>query len=280
MSIREQRYTPYEGETRSRWRTIIPITVNELSIMWSFIKTKLLLILTLVIDVIYLALIFIELGLKNNIPIAPVGEISLTAATVYIWIKLYSLILLYTAIGCDIISHDIRHELMQFYFSKPLKRAEYLIGKFLSLFALGFVVTVIPTIGLVTLRALIMMNTSMLVPIIQQGLAVVGFEVLTLICFSAVLLALSSLTDRRGYAILSWLAIIFIPDLTSIILGQITRKEWPYLVSFTSNLTDMFNIFITGEHTISPWIPPLIVVSITAGAIALVYKRIQFFEQL
>lgn len=282
MTVRDLRYAPYEGEPRSHWWAVGAIARNELGITWSYFRTKLLILMSLVIDVIYLVLVFIEAGVVHFMSQSqqPVEELTSAPITAYVWIKLYCLILMYAATGCGTISHDIRVELMQFYFAKPLKRLEYILGKALGLVTMGSIVTLAPAVLLSGLRLAMLARTDLLGGALKQAGAVLAFEAIMLVTFAFVILAISSLTRRNGYAVLSWLGVIFVPDLTALIVGEVVDAKWPHLLSVTANLTDVFSVMLEGTHEISVWAPPGAVVGILAAAFGIVWWRIGMFERL
>jgi len=252
--------------------------------MTTYWRTRLLLALFVVADVIFLGMVFVEaalLGLLAPAPGAEAGpELPVWPVTMYVWIKLYTLILLYAATGCGVIANDIRWELMQFYFSKPLKRLQYMLGKGLGLIALGACVTLVPTGILGGLRVLLHMKSDFAEQMMSQWGAAVVFELAALVVFSILLMALSSLTRKQGLAVLAWLGVIFVPDLTSLIIGQIVDSEWPHLLSLTASLTDIFAVIVQWESDLSPWLPPLVLLGIGAGAFYLAWWRLGEFEQM
>ncbi len=282
MTVRDLRYAPYEGVSRSHWHSVWAIARNEMGITWSYFRTKLLLIAALVIDVIFIVLVFIEAGVINLMSEGPnaVTELTTAPVTAYVWLKLYGLILLFAATGCGTISHDIQAELMQFYFAKPLKRLQFILGKALGLVLVGATVTIVPGILIFGLRLAMLARTDLLGEALAQCGSVLAFELVMLVTFSFVILAVSSLTRRSGYAVLSWLAVIFIPDLTALIVGQVVDAEWPHLLSVTANLTGVFDVMITRTHDISVWAPPAAVMGIAAAAFGIVWWRIGVFERL
>jgi ABC-2 type transport system permease protein len=282
VTVRDLRYAPYEGEVRPHTHAIGAIARNELSVIWSHLRTKLLFLFGLVIDVIYLVLVFIEAGFVHMMSEGeqPVAELTTAPLTAYVWIKLYCLILLYAATGCGAVSHDIRAELMQFYFAKPLKRLEYIMGKAAGLVLAGAVVTLAPALLLGGLRLALLARTGLVADALTQFGAVIAFELVMLATFAFVILALSSLTRRTGYAVLSWLGVIFVPDLMALIVGEVVDARWPHLISLTANLTGVFSVLVERTHEISVWAPPGVVAGVLAGAAAVVWWRIGVFERL
>lgn len=282
MTVRDLRYAPYEGEPRNPWSTVPSIARNELAVTWSYFRTKLLILMSLVIDIIYVVLVFIEAGVVHMMSSSqqPVEELTTAPLTAYVWIKLFCLILMYAATGCGTISHDIRMELMQFYFAKPLKRLQYILGKALGLVTIGAIITLVPGLLLSGLRLALMARTDLLTSALKQTGMILAFEVVTLVTFAFVILAISSLTRRNGYAVLAWLGVIFVPDLVSRIVGEVVDASWPHLLSVTANLTDVFSVMLTRTHEISVWAPPGAVLGMLVAGFGIVWWRIGIFERL
>ena len=153
MAIHEQNYVRYEGPLRQTGAWWV-IARTSLRTYLSFLRTKLVLLALWVTGPLVAGVfVLVEYGLRGQMSqftevTAPSGDY----VTYFLQTQAFSLAILYMAIGCGVISEDLRHRTFQLFFSKPLSRLDYAIGKYLSLVLLGSMITIVPAAMLAGLR--------------------------------------------------------------------------------------------------------------------------------
>ena len=283
MAIHEQNYVRYEGAL-SPGRAALTIARASLRTYWAMTRTKIVLLILWLMPLVALIAVFIEYAVTNS----SLGEMSgeLMSApgagpvTWFIQISAFSLALLMMASGCGVISDDLRYKTFQLYFSKPLSRFEYGLGKFLGLFALGSLITLLPGLLVGGLRVIFAMRSPFGAEVAKQtGLGLAIMAAMTAI-FCAVVMGLSALTEHTRYVVLSWLGLLLVPSLLSTIIGLATEQsDMASLVSITGNLWLASQITLLGHEVDFPAFVPFAILALL-GALGLgaLWRRISKLE--
>ncbi|MFP4600679.1 MAG: ABC transporter permease [Persicimonas sp.] len=269
MAIHEQNYVSYDGPLREGhgWWVFARTTIG---LAKSLKRTWILTILLWIPVLITLGLVFFEYGMRDQLPGELMGSASAPGATGVIYflqVQFYSAALLMMASGCGTISEDLRYRTFQLYFSRPVERWEYVFGKFLGLFLICSVVTVIPALLIGGLRAAYFARTDLAGAVIGQTATALALSVSMTVVISSVVLGLSSLTRKTGYAVLGWIGVVIVPLIITFIVsiassGAETAQLW--------NLPG--NFLLVSEHLIAEEAPevavfwPLLILSTVTGA--------------
>jgi ABC-type transport system involved in multi-copper enzyme maturation permease subunit len=285
MAIHEQNYVSYDGplDDRGGW-WIFSRTTFQLA--WSLKRTKILLILLWIPVVITLGLVFVEYGIREKLGSATQaiaggeGGVGAGSVTFILQMQFFSAALLMMASGCGAIADDLRYRTFQLYFSRPVERWEYILGKFLGIFALCSLVTVVPSVLIGGLRAAYFSSTELAGAMYEQTLVGVGLSLAITVVVSSVVLGLSSLTRRTGYVVLGWIGILFVPMVVAAIVGVASEG------SDASNLWHLagnFWLLSQGLLDASPpdipiVAPALILVAVSALAIFGIRWRVHKLE--
>src|SRR5258705_4262503 len=102
-------------------------------------------------------------------------------------------------VGSGLIANDRRANALQIYLSKPLTRAEYVLGKFAILMAFLLAVTWVPGILLLIIQALFAGSFSFLTDNLQLFPAITLVSFIVTATAAASMLALSSLSNSARY---------------------------------------------------------------------------------
>lgn len=231
MAIRDQSYTRYDGPMRERHSWAV-IGWNGFRTYWRFWRLKLTLLAVWLVPLIFALLVIAEAALMDSIPDLGGEGPSHLGVSLFIGAQLFSLALVFIARGCGIISDDLRHRTVQLYFSKPITRLDYAAGKLSTLILLAIIAVVIPAVMIAGLRTAFYFQSDLLGDIIilhMQGLFLLTLVVLLL---SSLVIGLSSLTRRSGYAVLAWIGILIVPLIIQTIVGVTTdHSPWARMLS-------------------------------------------------
>lgn len=121
-------------------------------------------------------------------------------------ISIFILILL-VMVGSGLIADDISNQTTEIYYSK-LERHEYVLGKFLAFFIFGNIVLTFPYVFEFFLLVVGLGNIDLISALPVLVHVIVFTEIIT-IAYSAIILAISSLTSRRLYAGLTTFMLMF-----------------------------------------------------------------------
>lgn len=110
-------------------------------------------------------------------------------------------------IAPPLISQDIRSRAFLLYFSRPLTRCEYLLGKLASLWGYLALISMVPAIALYVLGVLLSPSLSVIASTWDLPLRIIGASVVLMVPTSMLAICFSSLTQESRYAGFAWFAI-------------------------------------------------------------------------
>lgn len=117
------------------------------------------------------------------------------------------MVLLVGLIAPPLISQDIRSRAFLLYFSRPLTRVEYVIGKMASLWAYLAMISAVPALALYMIGVVLSPSLSVLWSTWDLPLRIALASVVLMLPTSALALCLSSLTQESRYAGFAWFAV-------------------------------------------------------------------------
>jgi len=144
--------------------------------------------------------------------------------------------------GPNLISQDLRYNALPLYFSRPLWRIDYYLGKLGVIVALLGAVIVLPSIVAYVLGLLFSFDVTIVRDTFRILLASVAYGLLISLSAGLLILALSSLSRNSRYVALFWIGMWFV---TSAVSGALEtgyreraarQRDWRPLVSYTANL--------------------------------------------
>jgi ABC-2 type transport system permease protein len=139
--------------------------------------------------------------------------------------ELYFSMILILVVGPSLISQDIRFNALPLYFSRPLRRIDYFLGKLAVIgYFLGMVL-VVPTVIAYILGLLFSMDISIIRDTFPLLVACVCYGLIVTISAGLLMLALSSLSRNSRYIGLFWIGVWFITSITGSALDNIHREE-------------------------------------------------------
>jgi len=112
-------------------------------------------------------------------------------------------------VGAGLIANDRRANALQLYLSKPLTRAEYVLGKLAILATFLLLVTWVPAIVLLMLQVMFAGNLTFVKANLYLFPAITLFSYMQVLTVSAAMLALSSLSSSSRFVGILYTALIF-----------------------------------------------------------------------
>jgi ABC-2 type transport system permease protein len=131
-----------------------------------------------------------------------------------LWISMVLILL----VGPDLISQDLRFNALPLYFSRPLQRRDYFLGKLGVIGALLGMVTVAPAIIAYILGMLFSLDFTIIRDTSSILLGTIVYGLLVVVSAGTLILALSSLSRNSRYVTLLWLAIVLVSNVMSGVL--------------------------------------------------------------
>jgi len=128
-------------------------------------------------------------------------------------------------VGPSLISQDLRFNAMPLYFSRPIRRIDYFLGKLGIIgYFLGLVL-VVPSVIAYMLGLLFSLDISIIPDTFPLLLASVGYGLLMTISAGLLILAFSSLSRSSRYVGLFWLGIWFVTSIVGLVLEGVHREQ-------------------------------------------------------
>jgi ABC-type transport system involved in multi-copper enzyme maturation permease subunit len=177
-------------------------------------------------------------------------------------------------VGAGLIANDRRANALQIYLSKPLTRAEYVLGKLAILMTFLTLVTWLPAIVLLIVQISFAGNFTFFKNNVFLFPAITLFAFLQVALASATMLALSSLSNSSRYVAILYAAVIFFTQAVYGVLYAVTRSTAFSWLSFSANLSQLGDvIFRQKPEYATPWPVSLLMVVVLIVVSGLVLER-------
>jgi ABC-2 type transport system permease protein len=188
----------------------------------------------------------------------------------FLSIELWFSMVLVLLVGPNLISQDLRYNALPLYFSRPLRRTDYFLGKLGIITAQLAAVIIVPSIVAYALGLLFSLDITIIRDTSRILLASLAYGLLIAVSAGTLMLALSSLSRNSRYIALFWIGIWILSSTVSWVLVKVeqeqrrheagvhsrfwaneeflaaeieaAKSDWRPLVSYTGNLSRI------GEH--------------------------------
>ena len=168
--------------------------------------------------------------------------------------ELWFSMILIVMVGPNLISQDLRYNALPLYFSRPLRRIDYFLGKLGVILAFLSMVIIVPSIIAYVLGLLFSLDLTILRDTFGLLLATIAYGLVIALSAGLLILALSSLSRNSRYIALFWLGIWLVSNVTAGMLEMVNVDQWSHhnqtpqatleaaesnwrpLVSYTGNL--------------------------------------------
>ena len=183
-------------------------------------------------------------------------------------------------VGAGLIANDRRVNALQIYLSKPLTRAEYVLGKLAILMTFLLLVTWVPAILLLVVQVLFSGNTTFLTKNLFLFPAITLFSFIYVVMVSSAILALSSLSNSSRYVGILYAALLFFTQALYGVLRFVTGNTRLSWMSFSFNLEQVGDaIFRLPPRYDTPWtVSLLMIVLLIVGSGFVLERRVRGVE--
>jgi ABC-type transport system involved in multi-copper enzyme maturation permease subunit len=177
-------------------------------------------------------------------------------------------------VGAGLIANDRRANALQIYLSKPLARAEYVVGKLVILASFLLLVTWVPGLLLLILQMLFSGNFSFVRSNLFLFPAITLHSFLLTLVASFVMLALSSLSKSSRYVAILYAGVVFFSQAVYGVLFLATGSTALSWISVPSNIAQVARaIFRLPPEYSTPWPVSLLVLGVVMLAAIVVLER-------
>jgi len=269
MTIREKGYAHWDGEfkdSRFRWGPISRYAI-KLSFRRKFFKF--LFFSTLVPALFTLTMIYVSerLGdfafLTNDTDALSFFEVDPVFFMRYFseWL-LFMIVLLLVFCGAGLIADDLKYNSLQLYFSRPITKKDYVLGKASVIVFFLSLITVVPGLVFVVMKLLFAGSFQFLRQFPWLPFSVVAYSAFIILFFTFYTLLLSSLNKNRRYVAVLIFGLYVFTDILFGIFHGIFRNPYFALLSIKNNLKQVGAVLFGQEPQYDiPWVLSLLILA-------------------
>lgn len=245
MTIREKGYTHWDGQLRRTRFPWWPITRTGIKLAFRTKGFRLFFLFSLIPGLVYLAGIYISERMESFRFMVKGSEKILQINPGYFKSYLTSDFLLFMIVmllvfgGARLISDDLRNNALQIYFSRPIQKKDYFLGKASILFFFLLSLTLVPGFVFFLMKLVFAGSFAFFMTYPWLLLSVVAYSLLVTIFFASYTLLLSSLSKNRRYVAVLIFTVYLFSDIVFEILRGIFKNPYMALFSIKVNLQQM-----------------------------------------
>ncbi|MBY0395391.1 MAG: ABC transporter permease, partial [Thermoleophilia bacterium] len=151
-------------------------------------------------------------------------------------IETFFAMLLVATVGPDLVSQDLRFNAMPLYFSRPLRRIDYFLGKLGVIGAFLAAVAIAPAVAAWLLGIAFSLDLSVARDTWRVLVGSLAYGSVVVVSGGTLMLAISSLSRNSRLVGAMWVGLWIVSNVTSDVLMQTVGRDWCPLVSYTANL--------------------------------------------
>ncbi|MCJ7563746.1 MAG: ABC transporter permease [Candidatus Aminicenantes bacterium] len=187
---------------------------------------------------------------------------------------LFLMVMIMVLAGAGLICDDLKYNSLQLYFSRPLRKRDYVLGKMATVFFFLLILTLVPGLLFVLLKLIFAGSFKFLANYPWIPVSVIAFSLLVTLFFAFYTLLVSSLSKNRRYvSILLFLVYIF----SNVFFGifySIFHNPYFCLLSIQCDIQQVGAAFFRqSPHYDVPWIYSFLVLAAICCLSAFVLKR-------
>ena len=261
MTIKEKGYSHWDGEFLEKKFPWWPITRYGIKLTFKKKFFKFIFPLSLLPAVVFLAGIYVSERLEDfrfmfreSVPFLQINpsyfKTYFTNET-----TIFIMVIIVIFCGAGLISDDLKHNALQLYFSRPLKKKEYFLGKTAVIVFFLFIITLIPGLVFFVMKLVFSGSFKFFLSYPWLPLSVIGYSFIVTGFFAFYTLFLSSISKNRRYVTILIFGIYFFSEIIFSIFYSIFRNKYLSLLSLRANLQGV-GAYIFGQDPsyAIPWI--------------------------
>lgn len=179
--------------------------------------------------------------------------------------------------GSELISADLKHNSVSLYLSRPLKKTDYIAGKYSIILFYLLVFSLFPGLLLIIFKIIFTGDLSAGPSLLIKSIL---FPLVISLFWSSMILMFSSLSSNARFVKLIFFVLYFFSDFIAGIFFQIFKNDHFLYISIAKNIRQ-FGSFVfdtPAEFKAPEWISGLILVSLTIIFIIILYFRMRKVE--
>ncbi len=282
MSIKQKGYTHWEGELRKSKYPWAPITKNGIKLAFKKKFFKFTFFLTLIPAVVFLVGIYISERLEDFAFLVDKSQavpfLKINPGYFHSYFTndflLFMIVLILVFCGAGLISDDLRYNSLQLYFSRPIRKKDYFIGKASVIAFFLFLLTLIPGIVFILMKLLFSGSFKFAGDYPWLIVSVLGYSFFLTCFFAFYTLFISSTSKNRRYVSILIFGIYIFSDILYGILKGIFGSEYFSLISVKADIKQVGAAFFGQRLPYGvPWIYSLMVLLFLCGLAGFVLNK-------
>jgi ABC-2 type transport system permease protein len=145
--------------------------------------------------------------------------------SVFLWIELYLSMILVLLVGPNLISLDLRFNALPLYFSRPLRRIDYFLGKLGVVATFLAMIVVVPALAAYVLGLLFSQDITIVRDTFGVLVGSIVYGLVIALSAGTLILALSSLSRSSRYTGLFWLGFVLVGLSLSLVLVEVNHEQ-------------------------------------------------------
>ena len=232
MPIYDQTYRSYDGTARRRfrWWAMVKQELRVLFRQRPFVYLLIVAMMHFFLRVFQVIAVDIIMTNPNNplaISLRGIAFLTIDAKMFLEFVRMQALLVFIVSLfaGAGMICDDFRNNLMEIYFSKPLNWRDYVLGKTMTLAAIGLVMTAAPGIFLVVLHNLLAPSLRTLGNTYWLPVPILLFSLVVVLPCALGVLAGSALFKSQRYAAIAVFMVLFGNNIVAVLLSEFLHKR-------------------------------------------------------
>jgi len=281
MTIREKGYHQWEGELQTPKTPWMPIFLSGIRMVFKRKFAKLLFITSCLPFVFFLIVIYIstrpELEMFKDAVKFLTDDRMVFDSIMSNGPTIFLLMLMGIFFGSDLISGDIQSRSFPLYFSRPLERKDYLLGKYAILMFYYLLFTLVPGLVLVLFKVIF---TGKILFTPRFIAALILTPVLTSIFLASLTLVISSLSGNSKYSRIMLILLFYMATPVTAILSHAFSGQYFFLFGPTSTIKQMSSFLFDAKLAFKypGWLSLALIVLVSIGSYFFLHRRIGKLE--
>ena len=158
------------------------------------------------------------------------------AFNIFFSIETFFSMLLVLTVGPDLVSQDLRFNAMPMYFSRPIRRVDYFLGKLGVIGVFLASVAIAPAVAAYILGVAFSLDVTVIRDTWRLLVGSIAFGLVVVFSAGTLMLAISSMSRNSRLVGAAWVGLWLVSNVSADVLILSARRQWCPLVSYTANL--------------------------------------------
>jgi ABC-2 type transport system permease protein len=270
-------YTHWSGDWTTRPYRWWVVTRQGIRMLAGKKRFLVLMILSSILFFVRAVMIYLSASLGSGVPILQVNagffESFLSQQGFFLFIiSIYA--------GAGLIANDLKANALQIYFSKPITRRDYLIGKLGVLVFFLALPTLVPAVLLYILAILFEANPAFFTENYWVLGSIIGYSLILIFTCGLTVMGLSSIGKSSRFAGIAFAALFFFSNVLGGILKAVLRTSRLEWISLGNNFLCVGDVLFRSaprfQH--ATWVSFAILAFLMGGSAWIAYKRVHAVE--